>query len=140
MQRVQIHENEHARKSPRLHEETFAARGVAGGNFEARMFADSADAGDFREAAGKRGLIWDENVKIIDCMKLKIPFALMILSAVFVSGCSAVEPVKHYGNAPLESNGQMIASCSFRNSKLFDSWPDPRTKTFEVIDSIYNTK
>jgi hypothetical protein len=38
------------------------------------------------------------------------------------------------------SNGQIIASGSFKNSKLLESWPDPRKKTFEVIDSIYNAK
>ena len=36
-------------------------------------------------------------------MNLKIHFALIILFAIFVSGCSTVEPAKHYGNAPLES-------------------------------------
>ncbi len=35
------------------------------------------------------------------------------------------------------SNGQIIASGSFKNSKIFESWPNPRTKTFEVIDSMF---
>jgi hypothetical protein len=38
------------------------------------------------------------------------------------------------------SNEQMIAHGSFKNSKLLESWPDPRKKTFEVIDSMYNEK
>jgi len=37
------------------------------------------------------------------------------------------------------SNDQVIASGSFRQG-LFHNFPDPRTTTFEVIDSIYNTK
>ena len=141
--------------------------------------------------------------------KILLP-TLAVLLVIIASGCSTVEPAKHYGNAPLESfksayvvfatdttiggyieadlarrnikvsigplkdkptdvafyviykdhwnwdvamyldsldvqffdnsNGQMIASGSFRNSKIVESWPDPRTKTFEVVDSIYDKK
>lgn len=38
------------------------------------------------------------------------------------------------------STGQMIASGSFRNSQIMESFPNPRKKTFEVVDSIYNSK
>jgi hypothetical protein len=38
------------------------------------------------------------------------------------------------------STGQMIASGSFRNSQVMESFPNPRKKTFEVVDSIYNSK
>lgn len=38
------------------------------------------------------------------------------------------------------SNGQMIASGAFKNSKVFESQPNPRTKTREVIDSMFGTK
>jgi hypothetical protein len=38
------------------------------------------------------------------------------------------------------SNGQIIASGSFKNNKIVESWPSPRAKTLEVIDSIYNSK
>jgi len=37
------------------------------------------------------------------------------------------------------SNDQVIASGSFKQG-LFHNFPDPRTTTFEVIDSIFNTK
>lgn len=145
-----------------------------------------------------------------DFMRQKIYLLLLFLPfTLFISGCSSVEPAKHYGNLPLNSlksayvvfakdttigeyieadlarrnvkvsggtlkdkpedvafyviytdrwnwdvavyldsldvqffnnaTGQIIASGSFRNSKLLESWPDPRAKTFEVIDSIYNS-
>lgn len=38
------------------------------------------------------------------------------------------------------TNGQIIAHGSFKNSKFMESWPDPRAKTFEVIDSMFGTK
>jgi hypothetical protein len=38
------------------------------------------------------------------------------------------------------SNGQIVASGFFRNSKVLESWPNPRTKTFEVIDSMFGAK
>jgi len=37
------------------------------------------------------------------------------------------------------SDGKTIATSKFRQG-LFHSFPDPRTKSFEVIDSIYNAK
>ena len=143
-------------------------------------------------------------------MKQKNFFILAASLLILTSGCSTVEPAKHYGNRPLESfksayvvfakdttiggyiaadlarrnikvnmgplkekpadvecyviytdgwswdvamyldsldvkffdnsNGQVIASGSFRNSKIIESQPNPRAKTFEVIDSIYGTK
>jgi hypothetical protein len=35
------------------------------------------------------------------------------------------------------ATGQMIASGSFRNSKIAETWPNPRDKTIEVVDSIF---
>ncbi len=40
LQRMQIHENEYARKSARLHEKTFAAHRIAAGDYQARAAAD----------------------------------------------------------------------------------------------------
>jgi hypothetical protein len=37
------------------------------------------------------------------------------------------------------ANGQIIAKGSFRNSFLH-TFPDPRTKTFEVVDSMFDAK
>lgn len=37
------------------------------------------------------------------------------------------------------ADGKTIATSQFRQG-FFHSFPDPRTKTFEVIDSIYNAK
>lgn len=37
------------------------------------------------------------------------------------------------------ADGKIIATSQFRQG-LFHSFPDPRTKTFEVIDSIFNAK
>jgi|SRR5450756_2521465 len=33
--------------------------------------------------------------------------------------------------------GQLIASGSFQNSKIWESWPSPHDKTIEVVDSIF---
>jgi len=35
------------------------------------------------------------------------------------------------------TTGKLIASGSFRNSKLFESMPSPHDKTIEVVDSIF---
>ena len=35
------------------------------------------------------------------------------------------------------TNGLMIAYGSFRNSKIWESWPSPHDKTIEVVDSIF---
>lgn len=35
------------------------------------------------------------------------------------------------------SNHQQIATGTFKNSKVFESLPDPRKKTFEVVDSMF---
>jgi len=36
--------------------------------------------------------------------------------------------------------GQLIASGAFKNNPVFETFPNPRTKTFEIIDGIYNAK
>jgi hypothetical protein len=35
------------------------------------------------------------------------------------------------------ATGKMIASGSFRNSKFMESWPNPRDKSIEVVDSMF---
>ena len=35
------------------------------------------------------------------------------------------------------TTGKRIASGAFRNSKLAETWPNPRDKTIEVVESIF---
>jgi len=44
--------------------------------------------------------------------------------------------IKFFDNA----TGEIIASGSFKNNPVLETIPDPRKKTMEVVDSIYQSK